>query len=91
MISEHRVTHHNNIIQFGLAAASSNGCMKFYLFVRPYSVNVRYQRKYGGPRTFHRMKILAMIVVGIIMITIITEIISRLIATKTKIKQLPQL
>ena len=52
---------------------------------------VRYQRKYGGPGTFHRMKVLAMIIVGIIMITIIIEIISRLIATKTKIKQLPQL
>ena len=37
------------------------------------------------------MKILAMIIVGIIMITIVAEIISRLIATKTKIKQLPQL
>ena len=37
------------------------------------------------------MKIPAMIIVGIIMITIITEIISRLLATKTMIKQLPQL
>ena len=37
------------------------------------------------------MKILAMITVGIIMITLMAEIISRLIATKTMIKQLPQL